>query len=68
MHISCVGLIGFVNMVLYAMNPKVNGVIKKIFIRVSKINNEKEKMIDLSNVEEKKRKTSTEMTVEDEAI
>lgn len=70
MHISSVGFIGFVNMVLYSMNPKVKKVLKDYFTKGREIKKEEEQMIDMQNMEENKEKNNTEITLEteDEAI
>ena len=65
MHIVCVSLFGVINMLLYAVNPKVKKVIKELIKRIFSGKKDDNMIVDMQILPETKRKC-TQMTVETE--
>lgn len=70
-HILCLSLIGIINTLLFALNPKVKKVIEdlknELLSKKSKV--DEEKVIDMQNLQPKLKRASTNLTtLEDDAI
>ena len=59
MHIACQGSVGFTNMILYAMTPKVKKLIKeKVKSCLLEFRRNQEELIDVKNLNESEKKNT----------